>query len=52
MAIKLHPVESSELERLVFEKSEQEIVIWRHEACDFVLDSSYVSRRHASLLFE
>ena len=52
MAIKLHPVESSELERLVFEKSEQEIVIWRHEACDFVLDSRYVSRRHASLLFE
>ena len=23
-----------------------------HEACDFVLDSSYVSRLHASLLFE
>ena len=43
MAIKLHPVEGSELERLVFEKSEQEIVIGRHEACDFVLDSSYVS---------
>ena len=52
MAIKLHPVEGSELERLVFEKSEQEIVIGRNEACDFVLDSSYVSRRHASLLFE
>ena len=49
MSLTLQPLEGPTLKPLTFDSENQKVILGRHDECDVVLQSEFVSRRHALL---